>query len=115
MKTILSLITFLTIANAQAAADVQVTPCPKNSQILYVEINGESAINIFTAIAGRFNLKPADLISIETNGMLCKGLSFAPNGDATSVKCSYVMVGRKNIPYPQTDVGFSGEEKIVCE
>jgi hypothetical protein len=99
----------------QCVADIQVSPCPRDAKILQVQIHGESAVNIFRAFAQRVGMKPADMQNTLSNGMNCEGLKFSADGDVTVAKCSYVMKGQKNIPYPQIDPGFSNEEVIVCE
>lgn len=114
MKYILIISIFLVSVGAHAA-DVQVSPCPKNAKILQVQIYGDSAVNIFRALAQRIGMKPADMFSTISNGMNCQGLKFSADGDVQVAKCSYVMKGQENIPYPQIDPGFSGEEVIVCE
>lgn len=80
-----------------------------------VQINGESAVNIFRALALRINRKPSEMLNTVSNGMNCEGLSFLSNGDVQNAKCSYLMVGQKNIPYPQVDAGFDKEEVVNCE
>ena len=97
------------------SADVQVTVCPNNSKVLLVQIRGESAVNIFRALAHRIKIKPSEMLNTLSNGMNCEGLSFFSNGDVQSAKCSFLMLGQKNIPYPQIDAGFGQEEVINCE
>ncbi|MGZ3749121.1 MAG: hypothetical protein ACXWRE_16445, partial [Pseudobdellovibrionaceae bacterium] len=60
-------------ANGAQAADVQVSPCSKDAKILKVQISGESAVNIFRALAQRAGLKPAAMVSTLSNGMNCEG------------------------------------------
>ncbi len=97
------------------AADVQVTSCPKDLKILKVQIQGESAVNLFRAYAQRLGMKPVDMLITFSNGMGCFGLKFANDGDVLEAKCSYLMKGQKNIPYPQIDPGFGREETVDCE
>lgn len=114
MKTMVIATLMLIGTNIYADADIQVVPCSKNPELLYVEINGESANNIFRALAQRISLTPAAMGNTLSNGMNCTGVKFSTDGDVAAAKCSYVMLGQKNIPYPQVDAGFSGEEVIVC-
>ena len=113
MKTLLSILIFLSGVGAYAA-DVQVSPCSKNPKVLYVEINGESAVGIFRALAGRIGIKPSEMMNTVSNGMNCEGYKFLGNGDVSEARCSYLMVGQKNVPYPQVDSGFSREDVIEC-
>jgi hypothetical protein len=55
------------------------------------------------------------MLNTLSNGMNCDGTKFSAEGDVTVANCSYLMVGQKNVPYPQVDPGFSREEVIVCE
>lgn len=114
MKIMMTVLCSILISSTVFAADVQVSPCPKNPEILLVEISGESASNIFRALALRVNVKPVELGSVIANDMNCVGLKFSENGDVTEAKCSYVMIGQKNIAFPQIDPGFTGEEVITC-
>lgn len=113
MKTLMPLLIFLSGAGAYAA-DVQVSPCGKNAKVLYVEINGESAVSIFRALAGRIGLKPSEMMNTVSNGMNCEGSKFTENGDVSEARCSYLMVGQKNVPYPQVDAGYSREDAVEC-
>jgi hypothetical protein len=114
MKFLL-IISFLVTAMTASAADVSVVSCPKQPKVLKVEINGKSAVNLFRALAFRIGIKPAEMLNTLSNGMNCNGLKFSADGDVIEAKCSYLMKGQKNIPYPQMDPGFSREEVIVCE
>lgn len=113
MRFILTISILLSGFTAQAA-DVTVSPCSRNPKTLYVEINGDSAINIFRALAQRIKYTPAQMLNTISNGMDCRGLKFLADGDVAEARCSYVMMGQKNVPFPQVDPGFSREEIIEC-
>ncbi len=114
MKMMTTVLCTILVSSTVFASDVQVSPCSKNPEILLVEISGESAANIFRALAARINVKPVDLGRTLANNMNCVGLTFSENGDVTEAKCSYVKIGQKNVAFPQIDPGFSGEEVITC-
>ncbi|MFZ3231468.1 MAG: hypothetical protein WA160_14775 [Pseudobdellovibrio sp.] len=114
MKSLFAILLMSSLSLTTMAADIEVTVCLKTSKAMQVIIKGESALNIFRALSHRIGLKPAEMINTLSNGMNCKGSEFTSNGDVSVAECSYLMVGQKNIPYPQVDAGFAGEPVIEC-
>ncbi len=112
--TVTTVIIALSISSASFAADVEVSNCLGNPKAIYVSIKGQSAINIFRAFAARLKIKPLKMRNTISNGMNCEGTRFTNDGDVIEAECSYLMIGQKNIPYPQVDPEFSGEENIIC-
>lgn len=114
MKSILKILFVLSSIPATTfAADVEVTSCVKNSKALYVSIKGESALNIFRALSKRIGLAPAEMLNTISNGMNCEGKIFSNDGDVIEAECSYLMIGQKNIPYPEVDHGFKMKDEHV--
>jgi len=89
-------------------SNVKVTECAKNANATFVELSGESAIEIYSHISRTLNVPIKELGGVESNGMFCRPTS------PKAVVCSFLMVGSKNIPYPQVDPGFSGNAPIAC-
>lgn len=114
-KFLLGAVALLVSVSAYAQGDIKVSTCSKNSALLYVEITGESAMQILDYSAKRFHMTPAELLNIETNGMNCRTTGLLPSGEASGAICSYIMDGKNNIPYPQVDPGFSHEKVIECD
>jgi len=114
MKSILNILFVLSSISATAfAADIEVTACIKNSKAMHISIKGESALNIFRAFAKRIGLTPAEMLNIISNGMNCEGKKFSNNGDVIEAECSYLMIGQKNIPYPEVDQGFQMKDQHI--
>jgi hypothetical protein len=112
MKAFLFALLFLT-ATAKAD-DLKISVCPKNNALLYVEISGDSAMQIYTYTAKRLGLSTAELGEAITNNMFCRPTSVSASLEPNAVVCSYIMNGKVDVPYPQIDGGFSGAEQLSC-
>lgn len=111
---ILMMMTAFAFANAQAA-DITVTPCPKNSAALRVDISGDSAMQMYSFTAKRLGISTSELGQCITNNMNCRPTALSPSGEPTAVTCSYLMNGKVNVAYPQIDPGYGGEQPLVCD
>ncbi|MBI3557995.1 MAG: hypothetical protein HY074_17160 [Deltaproteobacteria bacterium] len=96
------------------AQDIEITPCSNDPAAQFVEISGASATKIYEGIAKTLKVPVDQLGGTQANDMFCQPLS-STAGQPLAVRCSFLMKGNKNIPYPQVDPGFSGEKVITCD
>jgi len=64
--------------------------------------------------AKRLGITTSELGQCITNNMNCRPTAMSSTGEVTAVTCSYVMNGKMNVPFPQIDPGYSGEQAIIC-
>lgn len=106
---VLGLSTLVVVQMSSAeASDFKTSQCSKNPAAILVEINGAGADEIYSHIAKSLNVSTAELGGVVSNDMFCRPIS------SSAISCSFLMVGAKNIPFPQVDARFSQEKSLVC-
>jgi len=94
--------------------EITVTACPKNPSAVYVEISGTAAMELYSYASRSAGVPLAKLGGVIFNDMICHPI-IKSKGEVKAVECSYLMMAGKNIPYPQLDPGFNGQEEILCD